>query len=103
MSASISLKSCSQLPFLRQGSSARLLHDLRRNVLVSAKPHVFVLMSCVEMSASGQLLVVPKRILPLVNSVKAAANLGLRALNGKASVICTTASVATTPSFNVIR
>ncbi|KAI4608332.1 hypothetical protein J4E83_009134 [Alternaria metachromatica] len=101
--ASISLKSFSQLPLLGQDRSARLLHDLRRNVLVSAKPHVFVLMSCVEISASGQLLVVSKRILLLVNSVKAAAKLGIRALIGKAAVLCTTASVATTPSFNVIR
>jgi len=54
------------------------------------------------MSVSGELLVVPKRILLLANSVKAAAKLGLRALIGRAAVICTTASVATTPSFNVI-
>ncbi|KAI4671094.1 uncharacterized protein J4E88_009492 [Alternaria novae-zelandiae] len=49
------------------------------------------------------LLVVPKRILLLVKSVNAAAKLGTRALIGKAVVIRTTASVATTPSFNVIR
>ena len=60
-------------------------------------------MSCVEISVTGELLVVPKRILLLVNSVKAAAKLGLRARIGKAAVRCTTASVATTPSFNVIR
>jgi len=54
------------------------------------------------MSVSCELLVVPKRILLLVDSIKAAAKLGLRALIGKAAVICTTASVATTPSFNVI-
>ena len=102
-SASASLKSFTQLRFLGQDSSARLLHDFRRNVLVSAKPHVFVLMSCVKMSVSGELLVVPKRLLLYVNSVKAAAKLGLRALIGKASIVCTTASVATTPSFNVIR
>jgi len=71
-------------------------------VLVSANPHVFVLMSCVKISVSGGSLVVPKSILLLVNSVKAAAKLGLPALIGKAAVMCTTASVTTTPSFNVI-
>lgn len=39
----------------------------------------------------------------IANSVKAAAKLGLRALIAKAAVICTTASVATAPSFNIIR
>ena len=59
-------------------------------------------MSCVKIPVSGGSLVVPKSILLLVNSVKAAAKLGLRALIGKAAVMCTTASVTTTPSFNVI-
>ena len=101
--ASIALDICSQPTFLGQDSSARLLRDAGNNVLVPAKPHVFVLLSCVEISVSGELLVVPKRILLLVKSVNAAAKLGTRALIGKAVVIPTTASVATTPSFNVIR
>ena len=43
------------------------------------------------------MLVVPKTILRLVNPVKAAAKLE------KTAVICTTASVATIPSLNIIR
>ncbi|KAI4912121.1 uncharacterized protein J4E92_010166 [Alternaria infectoria] len=64
-----------------------------------------------QLSRSGELsymLAAPRVVAMLVwilllfNSVKAAAKLGLRALIGKAAVVCTTASVATTPSFNII-